>query len=254
MPFVDVGGLKVYFGEKGQGPPLLLIHGAGSSHVTWKPQFEHLSEKYHSIAIDLPGHGRSEAPDPSLISIEWYSKFVKRFLEVLDIDRITPIGHSMGGAISMQFCLSHPDNVECLVLTSTGAKLGVNPALFSFLRSNFKKAMEMGFVSPRAMKMDQKFIEELREEVEKLDPEIGVSDFEACDNFDIRKRIGEIKKPTLITGASKDAIHPKFWSEYLHEHIEGSKLKIFEGDVLYMLENPEKVNPVLSEFLQGVLG
>lgn len=253
MPFIDVEELKVYYESKGEGHALLLIHGAGSSCLNWKPQIEDLSEEFHAIAIDLPGHGRSQATDPSLITIDWYTKFVKKFLESMGIERVTPIGHSMGGAISMQFLLDYPESVECLVLTSTGAKLGVSPALFSVLRSDFKKAMVMGFMSPTALKMDKKLIEELRDDVERLDPKIGLSDFEACNKFDLRDRIGDINKPTLITAASKDSVHPKFWSEYLHEHIKDSKLKIFEGDVLYMLEKPEEVNPVISEFLKGIL-
>lgn len=250
MPFAHVEGLKIHYAEKGKGSTLLLIHGAASSHLTWRPQFEYLGDIFHSIAIDLPGHGRSEAPDPSEISIVWYTEFVNRFLKAMGIEKTTLIGHSMGGAISIQFCLDYPDSISSLVLTSTGAKLGVSPALFSVLRSDFIKAMEMGFMTPKAMKMDQKLIQELRDDVKRLDPKIGVADFEACDNFDQRERIGGINKPTLVMGATKDPVHPKFWSEYLHEKIKGSKLKILEGDTMYMLEKPEEVNPIISEFLK----
>ncbi len=129
----------------------------------------------------------------------------------------------------------------------------MNPALFSVLRSNFKKAMEMGFLGSKAKKVDKNLLEELKEEVDRLDPKIGVLDFEACNSFDARKRIGGINKPTLVMGASKDTMHPLFWSEYLHEHIKGSKLEIIDGDTMYMLETPERVNPILADFLKGVL-
>lgn len=253
MPFVDVKGLKVHYESKGKGHTLLFIHGAGSSHLNWKPQIEYLGKDFNAIAIDLPGHGRSEAPDPPSVSIEWYTGFIKGFLDALDKKSATFIGYSMGGAISIQFCLNYPDCIESLILTSTGAKLGVSPALLSVLKSNFKKAMEMGFLGPKAKKVDKNLLEELKEEVNRLDPKIGVLDFEACNSFDARKRIDEINKPTLVMGASKDAVHPLFWSEYLHEHIKGSKFEVIEGDTMYMLETPDEVNQILCEFLKGVL-
>lgn len=98
MPEIDLDGLKIHYESKGSGSSLILIHGAGNSHMNFKPQFDLLGDKYHVVAIDLPGHGRSGIPkDTKKISIEWYSRILKRFLEVMGINKATLIGHSMGG-------------------------------------------------------------------------------------------------------------------------------------------------------------
>ncbi|MDY6930313.1 MAG: alpha/beta hydrolase [Halobacteriota archaeon] len=250
MPEIDLDGLKIHYESKGSGSSLILIHGAGNSHMNFKPQFDLLGDKYHVVAIDLPGHGRSGIPkDTKKISIEWYSRILKRFLEVMGINKATLIGHSMGGAISMQYALEYPQNVECLVLVSTGAKLGVSPVLFSILRSDFKRAIENEYETRSAKRIDPKLLKEVKEASLLCDPDVGVADFEACNRFDIRDKITDIESPTLIIGADDDKVHPLFWSEFLHGNIKDSELKIFSGDFLYTLEKPSEVNDTISNFL-----
>jgi len=251
MPKIDVNSLEIHYVSKGEGSTIVLIHGAGNSHMNFKPQFEYLGGDHHVIAIDLPGHGSSEVPeDPSLISVEWYSSILKGFLEAMGIGRTSLIGHSMGGAISMQYCLEYPKDVKCLILVSTGAKLGVSPVLFSVLRSDFKKAIENEYLTRSAKRVDQVLLKEVQAASFMCDPDVGIADFEACNNFDIRGRMKDIMSPTLVIGADNDQVHPLYWSEYLHEKIEGSELKIFDGDFLYTLEKPSEVNDTISKFLR----
>lgn len=234
---------------------MLFIHGSSGNHSVWKHQLDYFGEKHHAIAIDLMGHGKSEISiSPSQISIKLYSDFVNSFLEALNIEKVTLIGQSMGGAVCIQFCLDSPQKVECLGLINTGAKLGVNPQLLSMLREDFK-ALRMGLetiLGEEHAETDQtRRTQEVMKEMSKTDPAVGLADFEACNKFDSRERLSRIRKPTLIVGGSEDVLTPPWYQHYLHEKLENSTLRIMEGVGHYsMFENPEGFNAILSEFLE----
>jgi pimeloyl-ACP methyl ester carboxylesterase len=235
--------------------PLLFIHGSSGNHLVWKYQLDYFGGRYHAIGIDLIGHGKSEIfISPSQISIKLYSDFVNSFLEALDIEKITLIGQSLGGAVCIQFCLDSPQKVECLGLVNTGAKLGVNPQLLSMLREDFR-ALGMGLetiLGQERGETDQtRRKQEVTEEMLKTDPAVGLADFEACNNFDSREKLSRIRKPTLIVGGSEDVLTPPWYQHYLHEKLENSTLRIIEGVGHYsMFENPDVFNAILSKFLE----
>jgi len=173
-------------------------------------------------------------------------------LEVLNIQKATLIGHSLGGAIGIKFCLNLPDKVECLGLVNTGAKLGVNPELLSMLRKDFRKASAAGLETILGKSEEADEIRHLiTEEMLKTKPAIGLADFEACNRFDSREKLSQIRKPTLIIGGTEDLLTPPWFQHYLHQKIVNSKLRMIEGAGHFsMIEKPEKLNVILSEFLE----
>lgn len=255
MPFVNVGGLKTFYESKGKGHPMLFIHGSARNHSVWEHQLNTFGEKYHAIAIDLMGHGKSEISiPPSQISITRYSNFVNNFLETLNIEKIVLIGQSLGGAVCIQFCLDFSEKVECLGLINTGAKLLVNPQLLSMLKEDFgalRRGLEILF-GQKGEETDQiRLLRAMTKEMLKTDPAVGLADFEACNKFDSREKLSRICKPTLIVGGSEDVLTPPWYHHYLHEKIENSTLRIIEGVGHYsMVEKPEEFNVILSEFLE----
>src|SRR5215472_9360213 len=85
-----------------RGRALLLLHGAGSNGHAWHYQYDYLGSRFSPIAPDLPGHGRSSGVE-GLPSIEDYSTFTLALLEALNLKSAVIAGHSMGGAIAMEF-------------------------------------------------------------------------------------------------------------------------------------------------------
>ncbi|MDI6847096.1 MAG: alpha/beta hydrolase [Candidatus Bathyarchaeia archaeon] len=233
MSFININGTKTFYRIKGKGQhSILLIHGAACNSSLWKFQLNHFGQKWNVIAIDLMGHGKSSISiSPSKISIKQYADFVNKFLETLNLKSVTLIGHSMGGAISIQFCLEHPEKVLSLGLINTGAKLGVNPQLLTMLRRDFRKTLTVGLESVlgKSGRDDTEIRQAIINEMLKNDPAVGLADFEACDVFDSRESISQIRKPTLIIGGSEDLLTPPWFQQYLHEKIENSILKIIEG-------------------------
>ena len=129
VQYVDLHGHRRAYLKVGSGPTLLLIHGIGSRHETWLPIVERLSKHYTVIAPDLLGHGRSAKPRADY-SIGGYANGMRDLLAVLGIERVTVVGHSLGGGVAMQFAYQYPQRTHRIVLVGAGG-LGpeVNPVI-----------------------------------------------------------------------------------------------------------------------------
>jgi pimeloyl-ACP methyl ester carboxylesterase len=124
-----VHGYKRAFRIAGDGPPLLLIHGIGDNSRTWEGVIPVLAREHTVIAPDLLGHGLSDKPRADY-SVAAYANGMRDLLAVLDIDRVTLVGHSLGGGVAMQFAYQYPEKTERLILVASGgAGGGVSPLL-----------------------------------------------------------------------------------------------------------------------------
>jgi pimeloyl-ACP methyl ester carboxylesterase len=119
VQFCEVHGYRRAFRMAGQGTPLLLLHGLGDWSATWSTVFHLLSSRHLVIAPDLLGHGESDMPRAEY-SIAAYANGMRDLLSVLDVDRVTVVGHSLGGGIAMQFAYQFPERCERLILVSSG--------------------------------------------------------------------------------------------------------------------------------------
>ena len=114
-----VHGHRVRFLQAGAGPPIVLIHGITSSADTWVPAMAAAAGDRTLIAPDLLGHGGSAKPRGDY-SLGAYASGVRDLLAALGHDRVTVVGHSLGGGIAMQFAYQFPERCERLVLVSSG--------------------------------------------------------------------------------------------------------------------------------------
>jgi pimeloyl-ACP methyl ester carboxylesterase len=121
--FADVNGVSVYYHAQGDetNPTVILIHGFGGSTFTWRDTLPALEDAgFYAIALDLPPFGLSDK-DPDLgYSRSWMSDLVADFMDTLGIETATIVGHSMGGAVTAQFAVRHPEKVEKLVFVAGG--------------------------------------------------------------------------------------------------------------------------------------
>jgi pimeloyl-ACP methyl ester carboxylesterase len=129
LEFRTVHGYRRAFRVAGSGPAILLIHGIGDNSTTWQTVQTALAQRFTVIAPDLLGHGRSDKPRADY-SVAAYANGMRDLLSVLDIDRVTVVGHSLGGGVAMQFAYQFPQLVDRLVLVgSGGVTKDVNVAL-----------------------------------------------------------------------------------------------------------------------------
>jgi pimeloyl-ACP methyl ester carboxylesterase len=114
-----IHGRSVSYTQAGSGPVLLLIHGMAGDASHWEPVLDMLARDHTVIAPDLPGHGRSD-PGGGDYSLGSLATGLRDLLLTLGHDRVTLVGHSLGGGIAMQFTYQFPEMVERLVLVSSG--------------------------------------------------------------------------------------------------------------------------------------
>jgi pimeloyl-ACP methyl ester carboxylesterase len=119
LQFRTIHGYRRAFRIAGSGPALLLIHGVGDKSTSWEPVHSKLAQRFTVIAPDLLGHGESDKPRADY-SLAAFANGMRDLLAVLDIDRVTVVGHSFGGGVAMQFAYQYPQLVERLVLVGAG--------------------------------------------------------------------------------------------------------------------------------------
>ena len=149
--FLQVDGHKIRYLESGNSDKtLVLIHGLGASAERWEQVMPIFAEKFRVVIPDLIGFGYSDKPLADY-TIDFFSDFIKKFLETANIPNTYLIGSSLGGQISAEFAAANPDVVEKLILVSpSGVMKQSTPALDAYIMAalypneqNAKNAFEM---------------------------------------------------------------------------------------------------------------
>ena len=233
------------------GPTLVLVHGAGGSHLHWPPELRRMPAAT-VYALDLPGHGRSEGP--SYDTVRDYAASVVAFIRAVGIGKTVIVGHSMGGAIAQLLALDFPEYINGVVLVGSGARLCVATSILEGIRDNFEEAV--GLITRLAWSSgtDPALIELGQRALLETGPDVLRGDFVACDRFDVMHRLGEIEVPTLIMGGKADQLTPVKYAHFLAEHIPNSRCAIIEGGGhMVMLEYPRDVAKEINGFLENAL-
>jgi len=251
MPLIETTTGSLFFADhraaESPYPPVVLVHGAGGSHLDWPPQLRRLP-KASVIAVDLPGHGKS--PGPGRNSVSAYAADIIALLDLLKIPQAIIAGHSMGGAIAQTMALDHTGRVAGLILVGTGARLRVHPDILQrflaepeAIAALFKDWM-WGENAPDSLRQTG------YEQLLKTPPEVTHGDYHACNVFDVMERLGQITAPTLIIGGTADKMTPLKYAAHLQTHIPNSQLVTVEGGGHMMaLEQPELVAQAIQDWL-----
>jgi pimeloyl-ACP methyl ester carboxylesterase len=115
---LELHGHRVSYRTAGSGPALLLLHGIANSSETWERVAPLLSERFTLIAPDLLGHGGSATPRGDY-SLGAHASGARDIASALGHERVTVVGHSLGGGIALQFAYQFPERTERLVLVSS---------------------------------------------------------------------------------------------------------------------------------------
>jgi len=116
---VTVDGTRIAWGELGDGPPLILLHGLRDSHRTWRRVAPLLADGFRVLMPDLPGHGLSGRPDAAY-TLDWYARTLSAWLDAIGIERAHLCGHSFGGGIAQWLLLEGRHRVDRLGLVAPG--------------------------------------------------------------------------------------------------------------------------------------
>ncbi|WP_017727758.1 alpha/beta fold hydrolase [Halalkalibacterium ligniniphilum] len=117
--YIEAGGFKTHFHEAGEGEPILLIHGSGpgvSAWANWRLVFPELSKQYKLYAPDVVGFGYTERPENMEYSVNVWVNHMISFIETLNLENLSIVGNSMGGALALHIANRRPDLVKKLIL------------------------------------------------------------------------------------------------------------------------------------------
>jgi len=268
----NLHGRAVTYAEAGKGQVLLLIHGMGGTFQNWGEVIEPLARTHTVIAPDLPGHGAS-GPGGGDYSVGALAAGLRDLLFALGHERVTLVGHSLGGGIAMQFAYQFPEMVERLVLVSSG---GLGPEVSPILRAAALPGADL-FVAATAaigrrvgptvarglqaigLRPNADVAEVVRGYGSLTDPArraaflgtvravigTGGQRIDAADRLYLAEGV-----PVLIVWGSRDPIIPAHHGEDAHRHIPGSRLEVFD-DVGHMpqIEAPLRFVSTLEAFL-----
>ena len=233
--------------DKGQST-IVFIHGSGGSAQFWQAQVEGLAEKVNTVALDLPGHGNSQGAGKD--TIEDYAAAIIEFLDILDAPSLIPCGLSLGGAITQQLLLDHPDRFVAGILIGTGAKLKVLPAIFEAIENDFAGFVDMIPKQAASHQTDHAVIQKFQNELKCCRPAVVSGDFQACNQFNVMARLGEISVPVLVVSADEDKLTPPKYADFLETAIpHTTRNHIMGAGHIAPLEKPQAVNKAIIDFL-----
>ncbi|MFW9910002.1 MAG: alpha/beta fold hydrolase [Candidatus Thorarchaeota archaeon] len=244
--------MKVHFEEFGEPDEtaIIFVHGAGGSSSTWYMQLRGLSDSLHIVAVDLNGHGKS----PDRNEADTMQSYLDDIHSVVTQFK-NPIlcGHSMGGALTQLYALEHPTLLKGMILVGTGSKLKVLPLIFDLLENDFDSYVEALGTYMFDETTSEKIKSASKAEVRKCKPSIISRDFHACNNFDLMDQVNQIALPTLIIVGETDVMTPLKYSQYMHERIKDSVMRIIpKAGHSVMLEQSEGFNQVVMEWVNSL--
>jgi pimeloyl-ACP methyl ester carboxylesterase len=268
-------GHRVRYLQAGDGPVLAFIHGITSSADTWLPAMAGLCREHTVIALDLLGHGASAKPRGDY-SLGAYASGVRDLLASLGHDRVTVVGHTLGGGIALQFAYQFPERTERLVLVSSG---GLGREVSILLRAAALPGAELvlpflvpgwlgravdglgwvggrlglrarqdvaelvrGFLSLGDAEARAAFLHTLRA---VIDP--GGQRVSGHDRLYLAANL-----PTLLVWGERDPIIPAAHGTVAHTAMPGSQLEVFPGAGHFPnLDDTVRFIELLREFVDG---
>ena len=272
---IVVHGHRRAFVRAGSGPALLLLHGIGNNCQTWNGVIDRLAETHTVIAPDLLGHGDSDKPRGDY-SIAAYANGMRDLLSVLDIERATVVGHSLGGGIALQFAYQFPERCERLALVGSG---GLGPELSAGLRAATLPGAELvltaltGVSGPLRLGFQalERFgqltgLGRLRDLAEAGDALLALKDVEARRAFlrtlrgvaDARgQAVTALDRlylanaiPMLVIWGSRDPIVPAQHAETVHTLVPTARVEVFPRAGHWPhLDDPDRFSDVLLDFV-----
>jgi len=269
IPAHDGGDIFVV--ERGTGPVLLLSHGVTLSVRTWAKQLDSLADAgFRVIAFDHRGHGESTLGTAGH-GVEQLASDMRTVLEVLDLHDVVVVGHSMGGVAAQSFCIHHPDvareRIAGIVLLSTLVRspLAASPRLSAFMTGLIGRlpdgaaalrSRDLGLLVARigfGRDPEPADVDATRQMILATSPATRRDAVLALAGLDLRERLGEIDRPTLVICGTADLLTPIAESRRIARRIPGARLEeVPGGGHMLMLERAEALDGLVAEFADSV--
>jgi len=230
------------------GIPLVLVHGAGGTSLTWPLAFRQY-EDYRVISMDLPGHG--ESIRRSRQSVLGYAHDLLDFLHELHLPRVILVGHSMGGAICLQASLLAPARVQAIVAISTAATCELPEEIYQSLADSGMQQQVVQFLCNRLASpfTSAASLSLIRRGMLTQRSSLLYGDLRTCQGYDLTREITALTVPTLVCSGSWDLFIRQTSSRQLAGLITTSRFASFEAGHLLPVERPRELLAAMRVFL-----
>ncbi len=253
MNHIENNGVDVFYRVSGseKGLPVILVHGLAGDSRFFHNQLRFFGNTRRTIAVDLPGHGKSSAM-PAPQSIEAYNSSIEEVIKKEKIDSYILAGHSMGGIICMENYLKHKDRVKAMVLVSTSSVLPVTDELINASVNDFDSFFNM-ILTRVFHKKAGIFILAAQKNMTEQDKRIITGDLKLCSKINYDMQLGDIDIPVLLIANRFDRMIPASLTEEMQKKIRNSKIVLFdnEGHIPFF-ENSDEFNSVVNGFIESV--
>lgn len=226
--------ITLHYIEKGEGFPLILLHGNGSSSAYFEHQIPYFAKQYHVYAVDTRGHGsspRGTAP----FTMRQFAEDLRSFMDAKNIEKAHILGFSDGGNIAMTFALRYPERIERLILN--GANLHT-----SGVKRHLQIPIEIGY---RLAKLSAKKSPQAKQNAEMLGLMVNEPNLQAA-------QLKALQMSTLVLVGSNDMIKASH-SKEIADALPNTQLVTLKGGHCIAKESPEAYNCVVDAFLKGIL-
>ncbi len=244
--FLNIDGIEVHVRDEGSRDdpyPIVLIHGTGSSLQTWDGWAAGLRSTRRVIRFDSPGFGLTGPNPRGVYTNAYYTDFVVRLLDRLQVKRAVLVGNSAGGRIAWHVAAAHPERVQALVLVDAGgyprstplppglavAKSPMGPFLMGFVRrSQVETGAKGAYGDPRRLTAEtvDRSLAMMRRAGNRS--AIGTSLRQGSDGADAAL-VKSVRVPTLILWGSADTVIPPSDAQRFHRDIPDSQVIILPG-------------------------
>lgn len=236
----------------------MFVHGAGLDHTIWQLQTRYFAHHGRSVlAVDLPGHGRSEGPP--LASIRELAGWLRDLIASVGARTAALVGHSMGAFVTLTAAAETPERVSALALLGVAARMPVHPELLDAARRDdhlafdlvtswgFGRKSHFGGHRGPGLWMTGGGVRLL----ERNAPGVLATDLAACDGFAEATQLAcAIRCPTLLVLADRDRMTPLRGATELAEKVAGTRTVVLsECGHMMMVEKPDETLDALRGFL-----
>ena len=224
---------------------LLMVHGSGQNELTYHYQTAQFA---NADAVNLPGHPDGQPRD----SIAGYVDWLRDYALANGYPPFVLFGHSMGGAIALDYALRFPQDLAGLVLIGTGARLRVHP---DYLNRCLDDAQWRAEAPAYYEAINRQLAPQLAARALQSGPMVERNDLLACDRFDVMERVREIAIPSLVIVGADDVMTPVRYAEYLGRELPDAEVVVVPGSGHFVtLEQPAAVNTAIARFLERLPG
>ena len=260
MPYLSVDGVRLYYEHEGAGPPLLFVHGLGSSTRDWHEQAGPFAEHYRVLRVDLRGHGRSDRPEGPY-RMATFARDVAVLLRRLDAAPAHVVGLSMGGMVALQLAVDAPRLVRSLVVVNSVADTRLRTwrdVWFYLSRRVAVQVLGMRrvgrliarrlFVEPGQEALRREFVRRWAEN----DKQGYLWSVDAIMGWSVTDRLSSITAPTLLVSSEHDYTPVTEKNRIAATMPRADLAVVEEARHALPVEKPDTFNALLEDFLARV--